>query len=51
VPGEQVTDTTDAAVCTAYHGADARDATYLMTYFPGPVTATIDTGWIAAPRQ
>lgn len=28
----------------------ARDATYLMAYFPGPVKATIDTGCIAAPR-
>jgi hypothetical protein len=29
---------------------DAHDATYLMAYFPGPVTATIDTGCIAGPR-
>jgi hypothetical protein len=28
----------------------ARDATYLMAYFPGPITAMIDTGCIAAPR-
>ena len=27
-----------------------RDATYLMAYFPGPVSATIDTTVIAGPR-
>ena len=50
VTASSATTPTDRVQATRDGRAEARDATYMMVYFPGPVTATIDTGCIAAPR-